>query len=158
MKMKISYIGIVLLFFSVTALKGQDQQPEPRRTAAEQAAFEKTIPVNPAKITPATQNDSRLDPLQQQAPPTNWKPGNAPVEDRKPQESVTEKPVKVTGIQEPAANRTQPEGGQMPEKPKNHRETIGQRTQPEGQKAANPTEQRKTEGIRTQPEGEKPNK
>jgi hypothetical protein len=157
MKIKIGYIVIVLLFFSVTALKGQDRQPEPRRTAAEQAAFEKTIPANPAKIAPATQLDPKMDPALQQPPPTNWKPVATPVDDRKVVEPVLDTPAKVTQKPEPTTNRTQPEGAQAIGKPENHREVIGQKNQPEAPKPAVSTDTRKTESTGTQPEGQKPN-
>ena len=156
MKKILSYIGVLLLLCTITETYGQNSQPEPRRTAAEQAAFEKTVPVNPAKIPAGSQVDSRMDPALAQPGPTNWKPVATPVDDR----GVPE-PAKVTHNNVPdhsdaATNRSQPAAPQPQGKTVNPRDINGPRTQPEAPKSGKAVNNRHINGPRTQPEGEKP--
>jgi hypothetical protein len=155
MKKKLSYIFMLLLFSIITAY-GQNNLAEPRRTAEEQDAFEKSVKVNPAKIAPETIADPRMGATQTQSSPVNWKPSPVQEDNRLAPEINHADPV--TGASRAAfnVNRTQPEGLQPTGKTVNYREVSGNRTQPEGVKPATVTNYRDIKGPRTQPEGEKP--
>ncbi|MDP1622365.1 MAG: hypothetical protein Q8M08_08490 [Bacteroidales bacterium] len=153
MKKRIDYTLILLLLFAVSALYGQDKPTDTRRTAEEQAAFEKTVPVNPAKIPAETLVDPKMAAVQNEAAPTNWKPVNEIAEERKevvPPSGSSPKEIK------PSANttRTQPppleQGTTL-----NRRDMKGSKTQPEAPKASI-IDRRSLNGPKTQPEGEKP--
>jgi hypothetical protein len=134
MKKTLSYI-CMLLFFTATATVAQNTQPDAMRSAAEQVAYEKSIPVNPSKCPPETQVDSRMDPAQTQTGPVNWKPGEVAVEERK-----------------------SPEGAQPQANSINYRKMIGSKTQPEAPKPGNETNYRNLKCTPTQPACEKPQK
>lgn len=155
MKKKLSYIFMLLLFSIITAY-GQNNLAEPRRTAEEQDAFEKSVKVNPAKIAPETIADPRMGETQSQISPVNWKP--SPVqEENRPAPEITHADH-ITGVSRASQDvkRTQPAGIQPQGKTVNYREVSGSRTQPEGLKPATVTNYRDIKGPRTQPEGEKP--
>jgi hypothetical protein len=155
MKKKLSFICLALLF-AATAVIGQDNQAEIRRSPAEQAAFEKTVPLNPAKIASGTQIDTRMDPAQAVASPTNWKPGVLAVDDRAVPETVQPAQNKTASQTVPAVKRTQPVGTQPVGTTVNYREIKGSKTQPEASKSGETTNYRNVKGPRTQPEGQKP--
>ena len=153
MKKKLSYICLLFLF-AATTIYGQNSPSHPIRTAEEQAAFEKTIPVNPAKIAPETQVDSRMGPVQ--TSPTNWKPAIAPVDERKTA-GISQTDNNTAGSSsEPVVNSSQPKGEQPLGKTVNRREVKPSATQPEAPKSGNVTNYRSLKGSATQPEGEKP--
>jgi hypothetical protein len=154
MKNIIRNVSLALMLLSLPAVYGQEKQDDPRRTAAEQAIFEKSVPGNPAKITPASKVDPRLDPAQNQAGATNWKPVKATPEDRK--EVVPAQPGKNPAENQPS---TDPAGLQSPApvstKPLNYREINGSKTQPKAPEGTI-TNYRDLNGPKSQPEGVKP--
>jgi hypothetical protein len=156
MKLKIYYIGIVLMFFAATAINAQDQQQILKRNADGTVADEKPATVNPAKIDPATQVDLKVDPNQRPASPTNWKPGTTPADDRKsmePQKTA----VPVINTQPAGAHQpSQPAGLQPPAKPANQQKVNTDKTQPEGAKAPATVKKSNATVPMTQPEGAKP--
>ncbi len=157
MKKKLHYIiGLLLLLLTITTTYGQESPADIRRTPEDQAAFEKGVPVNPAKIDPATQVDPKMDPAQAVVSAINWKPAVVTSQDmRSPELNQVES--KTTSTQPaPTVNRTQPEGEQPKGKTVNRRDANGSKTQPEGAKPANVTNYRDIKGPKTQPEGEKP--
>jgi hypothetical protein len=155
MKRKIIYIGIVLLAFAITTIQGQNTPAEPRRTADEQAAFEKTVKVNPAKIAPQTQVDSRPDATLAPAPPVNWKAAPAPEEVRQsPEIQITDK-GQQTGSGSVSPNKSQPEPKQAG-KTESRRDMQGTKDQPQGSKPADVKSRRDLNGPKTQPEAKKP--
>lgn len=156
MKRQLKYICMLLVLFSVTATFGQNKPADVRRTPQEQAEFEKSVPLNPAKIAVQDQADARMDPTRAQAPPTNWKPEVTPVDDRKLPGTDAVSTGQVAGQAAPAVDRTQPEGAQPQGKPVDYRGINGPKTQPDGMKPAHETNYRNQEGSRTQPEGERP--
>jgi hypothetical protein len=155
MKKKLSYT-IMLLLFSIITAYGQNNLAEPRRTAEEQVAFEKSVKVNPAKIAPETIADPRMGATQNQSDPVNWKPSPVQEEERPAPEINDSDHMTGADQAQNAVNRTQPEGLQPQGKTVNVREVSGSRTQPEGLKPVTVTNYRDLKGSRTQPEGEKP--
>ena len=155
---KINYTCLLLLLVSITAAFGQNNPETARRTPQEQATYEKSFLVNPAKIAPATQTDPRLEPAAVQDGPTNWKPAPVAIDDRN--EPVMNKPgnnrVPVNNGTA-VVNRNQPDGIQPSGKTVNRRNISGPKTQPEAPKPASVTNLRNQNGSRTQPEGPKPN-
>ncbi|MCX6304061.1 MAG: hypothetical protein NT040_03745 [Bacteroidetes bacterium] len=153
MNKKLCLISTFLLLFSITVTFGQNSPPDIRRSAEEQKAFEKSVPLNPAKISPPVQVDSRM--VQPQVGPTNWKPGVAPVDERKtPELNLVDN--KVNGQAGHVADRTQPAGAQSPGKTINYRDIHGNKTQPEAARQATPSNYRNLNGVKTQPEGLNP--
>lgn len=155
MKFKIGNLIMVLMLLVVSMAYAQDRQPDQRLTAGEQAIFEQSVPVNPARIDPATQIDRKEDPSLGPAPVTNWKPAGA-LSERQPVTAPAEVPVAQPLGQNPDPARTQPAGAQAPAKPASAAPLTGIKTQPEGAKVAIPANQPVKEGVRTQPEGQKP--
>jgi hypothetical protein len=153
MKKKLNFIGMLMLLLTVTAtLYGQNNMVEPRRTAEEQAAFEKTIPVNPAKIPVTTQVDPRMETADVQVSPTNWKPAVQSEEER-----IVPEPSKAARqIVTPETNHPQPLGTQPSGKTLNSRDMNGPKTQPDALKTGSVADYRNQNGVKTQPEGEKP--
>ena len=156
MKRKLNLIGMSLGLLAISlTTHGQSSQAEPGRTAEEQAAYEMSIPVNPAKMPAAVQDDPRMDPSQVQAGPTNWKPATLQTDNREAPD-----PGKVGNIRVsqtiPAVNRTQPAGEQPAGKTMNRRDLKGSDTQAEAPHSGNVTSYRNLDGPETQPEGQKP--
>jgi hypothetical protein len=153
MKIKIIMTGMVIMVLSMTNLIAQDSPDDRRRTAQEQAAYEKTIKVNPAKIDAPTV-DSRMYPAEATAAPVIWKPlamepemrpaeselpaaqsvvtpSNKEVNSRAtqpapdPAQTVINRKSMIGPKEQPAAN---------PQGVKNRRDMVGPKTQPQPQK------------------------
>ncbi|MDP1622361.1 MAG: hypothetical protein Q8M08_08470 [Bacteroidales bacterium] len=154
MKKIFSYLCLMLFMTAISTAYGQDSQAELRRTAEEQADFEKSVPVNPAKTTTEIEVDPRM--VQPQPGPTNWKAQEAPVDDRRNVETDQITRMKVAGQTNTAVNKTQPEGEQPVGKIVNLRDIKGSKTQPEVPESGKVTNYRDIKGSKTQPEGEKP--
>lgn len=154
MKAKIFMTGLAIMVCSITNLMAQDSPDDRRRTAEEQAAYEKTIKVNPAKIAEPSV-DSRMNPAEATAPPVNWKPQTME-SDSRPTDSdlMVSKPASVTANKEITPHSTQP----APDPNNNvidRRSMIGTKSQP----AANPQgvkNRRDMVGPKSQPEPKKP--
>ncbi len=157
MKKILIYICTLLLFTATTTV-AQNNHPEARRSAAEQAAYEKTIPVNPPKSASASQADSRMNPAETQAGPVNWKPGDDAEEERKSPEANQTGTNQNQTPNVSTAHIAQPEGAQPQENSINYRNMIGSKTQPEAPKSGNETNYRNIKGTPTQPACEKPQK
>ncbi len=154
MKIKIFTTGLVIMALSMTNLMAQESPDDRRRTAEEQAAYEKTIKVNPAKIAEPSV-DSRMNPAEATAPPVNWKAQTiesdmrpvetdlpiavpAPVQSNKevnpratqpapdPSQTVINRKSMIGPKDQPAAN---------PQSVKNRRDMVGPKTQPEPKKS-----------------------
>ena len=153
MKIKIIMTGMVIMVLSMTNLIAQDSPDDQRRTAEEQAAYEKTIKVNPAKID-APSVDSRMNAAEATAAPVVWKPvvtesglrpaesdipvapsaavpSNKEVNSRAtqpapdPSQTVINRKNMIGPGEQPAAN---------PQGVKSRRDMVGPKTQPQPQK------------------------
>jgi len=156
MMKKLSYLCLLLFLLGITTTRGQNGPAEARRTAEEQAAFEKSVPVNPAKIAVETQVDPGRDPVKMQVSPTNWKPAATPVDDRKTAEPGQSDQNIMARPAATDVTQTQPGGAHPGGKTLNYREVKGTNTQPESMKAGRTTNYRDQKGVHTQPEGKKP--
>ncbi len=158
MKKKRYYIYMLMLLCSITSTYGQDNPSELRRTTEEQAAYEKTKPLNPAKIAPETLVDPRM--ITAQVSPTNWKPVITPMDEKKNLELILVDKVSTDNVAAqpviPAENRSQPKPQESREKVINYRDMQGPKTQPDAPKAGNVDNYRKITGSKSQPRGEKP--
>ena len=154
MKKKLTYIGMLLLLLAVSATYGQGNEEVLRKTPDEQAAFEKSVPLNPANA--ATLVDPKMDPAQvPHEGPTNWKA--APLVDETNIEAEVNHPEQTKASGKPATPvRVQPEGAKPQGKTVNRRDIKGPRTQPEAAVSGAPTNRSNLKGPKTQPEGEKP--
>jgi hypothetical protein len=154
MKKKFIYISTLLLLLSITAIYGQDNAEVPRRTTEEQAAFEKSVPLNPATAGPLV--DPKMEPDQiAHESPTNWKAAPIADEDNIDAESNQPEHKKVTSLPV-VSGKDQPEGAKPQGKTENRRDIKGPRTQPEAPASGAATSRNNLKGPRTQPEGEKP--
>jgi hypothetical protein len=152
MKSKFIYTTIVILAMAISLVQGQTSKEDVRRSAQEQAAYEKTIPVNPAKISVQPQTDPRMDAAQTTAPPTNWKPSVTVDERNQAQPVLPSKPViNTTNVPSPSA--TQPQPTQV--KVENRGNMKGSNTQPKPDNAVKPVSRRDMKGPATQPEPQK---
>jgi hypothetical protein len=155
MKTQRGYIYLLVLLCSMASVYGQNNPAEKRRSPEEQALFEKSVPVNPAVIPAGSQADPKTTPPV--VSPTNWKPADTPMEDRK--SSGAEQSgsnLNGTGQTAPAANHSQPAGTKPNGETLNYREIKGSNTQPVPPKSGNVTNYRDLNGPKTQPKGEKP--
>jgi hypothetical protein len=154
MKKILTYIGMLLLLLTVSATYGQSNGEVPRRTPAEQADFEKSVPLNPAKAGPLV--DPKMDP--DQVPhecQTNWKA--APIADEDNVEAAGNQPEPAKVISLPATSgKYQAEGAKPQGNTVNHRDIKGSGNQPEAPASHAVTSRRNLNGLKTQPLGEKP--
>lgn len=154
MKTKIFMTGLAIMVCSITSLVAQDSPDDRRRTAEEQAAYEKTIKVNPAKIAEPSV-DSRMDPAEATAPPVNWKPQVLESEVRPAESDLPlTQPAAVTSNKEVNPRSTQP-APDPNNKVIDRKSMIGPKSQP----AANPQgvkNRRDMVGPKSQPEPKKP--
>jgi hypothetical protein len=157
MKKENIYLWVLLVLFAATTAVGQNSQAPVRRTAAEQAEYEKSVPLNPAKIAPAPA-ETRMDPAMTQAGPVNWKPAATPAEVRTlpaPGQSANNQVPQKNSV---SSGNTQPEGTKPEGATVNRRNVNGPNTQPEATKTTPATSRRDMNGPSTQPEGAKPSR
>jgi len=148
------YCAILMLLFVSATLYGQGNLPDVKRSAEEQAIFEKSVPVNPAKIPAGSTADPKQDPSGISNVPVVWKPVVSPVDDRRDQDLNKAVPSSSSGMFHPIGNNVQPLAPK-PANPVNHRNITGSKTQPEAPKAS-AIDYRSLQGPKTQPAGEKP--
>ena len=156
MKTQRRYIYLLVLLCSMASVYGQNNPSGIRRSPEEQAMYEKSVPVNPAKIPASSQVDPKMAPAT--VSPVNWKPANTPLEDRK--SPAADQPGNRIATVQPApdSNHTQPAGTQPQGPTVNYREIKGNKTQPGAPQPGKSTNYRDLNGPKTQPEGEKPKK
>ncbi|MFZ4523126.1 MAG: hypothetical protein ACOYNC_15555 [Bacteroidales bacterium] len=156
MKKLLIYMSMLLLLLTVSATYGQSNEEAPRRTPAEQAAFEKSLLLNPANAGPLV--DPKMEPDQVlHESPTNWKA--APVADEDNIEAEVNKPEHSKVVSLPVTpGKDQSEGGKPLGKTDNRRDLKGSGTQPEPPVSGAVTNRRNLKGPGTQPEGKKPNR
>ena len=156
MMRKICFMAVTaIVWFTATRGYGQPGQPAPKRTTAEQAAFEKSVPVNLAKITSVSPADPKMDPAAPQVGPVKWKAAPAPADERKISPQALPAPVKPVLPATPAVNNNQPRGGD-PGGSARINNTANAITQPAGEKPGNDSRNPMVPGPATQPAGEKP--
>jgi hypothetical protein len=154
MKKKLTYTSLLLLL-TISFCYAQGDAGAPRRTPAEQVAFEKSVPLNSPKA--GTLADTKTDPVL-----------------NVPQAVANSKPAAVDNNRAPAVNnevngntepgqpvvagsaRSQPDGEKPTGKTVNRKDLKGTRTQPEAQTSGSVTSRKTLSGPRTQPAGEKP--
>ena len=157
MMKKFNFTGLLLLLITLTTF-GQNNPADRRLTTEEQAALEKSVPVNPAKTAVEVAVDPRLEHPQAQPGPTNWKQAEVlPLENREVPVVTQVGIVRGSDQASSKADQIQPEGAQSTEKPLNYRNINGPNTQPEGtQPKEKPLNYRDVNGPNNQPEGQKP--
>ena len=156
MKKHNKYIGMLLVLFAmtITATYGQQGTEVPRLAPDEQAAFEKTVPVNPAKLPAGNLADSKMVPMPGQPEPARWKIAENPDVTLLPEEEQPE----VQPVFKPAmlnADNTQQPGAPAG-KTVNLRDLKGSKTQPDAPAPSNNLSRRNVNGPKVQPEGKKP--
>jgi hypothetical protein len=136
MKKTIIWFGILFLAFQAQIILAQNRPDDAKRTPEEQAAFEKGVPVNPARVVITPEPDGRFDPLTVQAPETNWKATTAVIDrEISPEVSSVSATTSATTSDAPATVKSQPEPA----------------------KALQPVSRRNMQGPKTQPEAKNPN-
>jgi hypothetical protein len=154
MKKKLTYIGMLLLLFTLSATYGQNNVDVPRRTPAEQATFEKSVPLNPANAGPLVDPKMEKDQVPHECP-VNWKAAPIPDEDNIEAEENLPEHTKVSSLPS-ASGKDQPEGEKPHGKTINRRYITGPGTQPEAPVSGAAVNRSNLKGPKTQPEGDKP--
>jgi hypothetical protein len=153
--------GIILFFFTLTAVFGQGKQTDEKRTAAELLLFDQSIPANPAKIPEASMDDPKIGKSGAAADPVIWKPVDAtPVERAEVVPAKNQTPVPMDEKSKGNINLkdtgSQPEPSLPSGKAMNYRTIKGSKGQPDGQKSGNNLNYRNIKGSNLQPEAESP--
>ncbi len=156
MKNNHRYLCFVLLLFTMTSLFGQVTISDPKRSAEEQAVFEKSVPLNPAKIPASLLADPKQDLSGINIVPVVWKPAVTPVDDRRDAGLTSGVPAPASGapFPDPNLNNVQPQAP-VPVSTGYHHDMKGSKTQPEAPEATT-NHYRRIQGTNTQPLAEKP--
>jgi len=149
------YTCMSLLLLMITTVYGQSNAEGARLSPDEQAAFEKSVPLNPAKANPMADLKSETTGMSQPGT-ARWKSEGIADEDRWINEANKYDDIVVGCQAKPLLERTQPEPQSPVGKTLNRRDIQGSRQQPEAPKPVNVTDKRTIIGSRTQPAGEKP--
>ncbi len=156
MKKYNKYIGMLLVLFAMTIATtyGQQGTEVPRLAPDEQAAFEKSIPVNPAKLSADNLADSKMEPMPGQPAPVQWKIADNPDVTLLPKEEQPEVQPVIKPVKGNADNTQQP--GAPAGKTVNLRNLNGPKTQPDAPAPVNNLNRRNMTGQKAQPEGKMP--
>jgi hypothetical protein len=137
---------------------GQTVQSSLKRTPAEQAAFEKSVTVNPAKISAGSPADPKMDPAAPNTGPVKWKAEPAPSDGRKICTSSPPVPTRPAKPELPAVKSNQPQGNLPGGPQQNFNSVNGPTTQPAGEKPGSDNHHPGGQGTAKQSAGDNPGK
>jgi hypothetical protein len=152
MKRKFTMMCAALLISGSMASFGQDNPGDKRMSPQEQAAFEKSVPLNPSKNVPEAETADRTSGTTIVVPPVNWKAGSAVVDDRPLPPAREQERAPVAGTAPNALRRSQPEPQKTAVATQAVKPQSGSRIQPEPVKTAKTSGSPVNTGQRTQPE------
>lgn len=144
---------LLFALLTVAISYGQDRPDDRRLTPQEQLDFEKSVPLNPAKVAEVKEEPRPGEPVVVPSP-TVWKPVAQEPDDR-PLPAVDMH--KAASQPQPADKMVtgQPEAPKASTEPVSRRNMQGVKTQPDSQVKATPVNRRTLQGPRTQPEPKK---
>ena len=150
---------MVLLLFAVaaTATYGQQGAEVPRLTPEEQAALEKSVQVNPARLPAASIPDTRMEVKEDQVTQNRWKIEETR-DDVREVPATERKDLQKPAGQDSAPLKEQPQGLSPQGKTVNLRTLNGPKTQTLAPAPVRVTSLRDQKGDKSQPEGEKPSR
>jgi len=145
-----------MLLMASATMFAQTDNPVPRRSAAEQEAFEKTVPVNPARLNVVTITDCDRNPVISDQITTNWKPViNTAITDKDPQKDPAGD-ITLPVQQDQLSTNIQPSAALPAGSTTNYRNITGSSSQPDAQPSGNTVNYRNLKPTDNQPAGKKP--